>query len=111
MGKAKPIVKEKPLFELVHVDEAKEVVFNKGKSIMFNGAIEHIKGQIIVSPDGCGGANIKCRAWPIWSRVVKSMTVVCADSDDLENAFSTARFKLVNKMNELAKQTKRKPIK
>ena len=104
MAKAKPIVAEKPLFELTHLDKAKKTVFEDKRAIMFQGQKKHVKGTIEVRPDADGGATIKCRVFPIYSLKCKSLEVPCADADDFEYAFEEAKDKTIKMMDLLLKQ-------
>lgn len=110
MSKAKPVEAEKPLFQLIHADKARETVFEQKRSIMFQASMRHIKATIEIRPDKDGGATLKCRVWPIYSTICKTTTVACADADDLEWSFDEASRKTIAMMQSMAKG-KRKPIK
>ena len=110
MAKAKPIVSEKSLFAIVHVDEARKIVFEHKKAIMFQARIKNIKGTIELRPDADGGATIKCRVFPFNSIKCKSLEIPCADAEDFEAAFSEAREKTLDKMAEMAKAQRKYKI-
>ena len=101
MPKAKPIEKKRMPFELSHPEEAKHLVFEQKRSIMFHECIKAVKGQIIVAPDPSGGAIMTCKAWPVWSNVAKVLVVHCAGQDDFESAFAMASAKTLAKMEEI----------
>lgn len=109
MAKAKAIVAEKPLFELKHPEEAKRMVFEQKRAIMFQGQRKHVKATIEVRPDSDGGATIKCRVFTVYSIKCKSLEVPCADADDFEYAFEEAKNKTIMMM-ELMLKNKVKPI-
>lgn len=104
MAKAKPIVSEKSLFAIVHVDEARKIVFEHKKAIMFQARIKNIKGTIELRPDADGGATIKCRVFPFNSIKCKSLEIPCADAEDMELAFGEARRKTLDMMKLMSKQ-------
>ena len=110
MSKAKPIEAKRELFALKHVDEAREIVFAKKKSIRFADSVGNVRGAIIVTPTDDGGADIKLQVFPIGARIAKALHVPCADAEDFPFAFMEARKKILAKMEETSKAQRKYKI-
>jgi len=111
MSKAKPVEAKREPFALKHVDEAKEIVFSKKRSIRFVETVGTVRGVITVSPTDDEGADIKLQVFPIGAKIAKSLHVPCADAEDFPFSFMEARKKILAKMEETSKARKKYNIK